>query len=72
MLFRSFARSPDDGHYDAVDALKYFVRSVVYNKNPYPASYGYNLQGLHIQNPEKFNGTSQMDIYKKIFNVKRK
>lgn len=36
----TFARSTDYGHYDAVDALKYFCRSVQLQKNPYPASYG--------------------------------
>jgi hypothetical protein len=37
---RSYKRSPDAGHYDAVDALKYLVRAVHYQKNPFPANYG--------------------------------
>ena len=37
---KSYRRSADAGHYDAVDALKYLVRNVVYSKNPFPASYG--------------------------------
>ena len=36
---REMARSPGVGHYDAVDALKYMVRNVVYSHNPYPANY---------------------------------
>ena len=44
-----FARSPDDGHYDAVDALLYFIRAVNYNKNPYPAGYGFNVRNMHIE-----------------------
>jgi hypothetical protein len=36
---KEFSRSPDMGHYDAVDALKYMVRNVVYSHNPYPANY---------------------------------
>lgn len=32
----SYARSVDAGHYDAVDALKYLVRNVNFNKNPFP------------------------------------
>lgn len=66
-----FARSPDDGHYDAVDALKYFVRSVVYSKNPYPAHYGYNTKDLHVQNPDRFyKGETNLDIYRKIYGIK--
>ena len=34
-----FARSPDAGHYDAVDALKYMVRNINTTRNPYPANY---------------------------------
>ena len=37
-----FARSQDDGHYDAVDALLYLTRAINYNDNPYPASYGFS------------------------------
>jgi hypothetical protein len=36
----TFARSVEFGHYDAVDALKYFCRAVQQTKNPYPASFG--------------------------------
>lgn len=32
-----FARSPDYGHYDAVDALLYLYRAINFDKNPYPA-----------------------------------
>lgn len=66
-----FARSKDNGHYDAVDALIYFTRSVVYGKNPYPSHYGLNLQGLHIQNPRSFQ-TNQVDVFRRIFNLKGK
>jgi len=65
-----FARSSDDGHYDAVDALKYMVRHVQFNKNPYPHNYGMNMTDLHIHNPSGFNGLSPLDVYKKIFNIK--
>jgi phage terminase large subunit len=37
---RKMARSQDNGHFDAVDALKYLVRNVQLNKNPYPSSFG--------------------------------
>ena len=32
----SYARSSDHGHFDGVDALKYLVRSVDWNRNPFP------------------------------------
>lgn len=35
----SYARSGDQGHYDAVDALKYLCRNINLGKNPYPANY---------------------------------
>lgn len=37
---RTYSRDTNNGHYDAIDALKYFVRNVQMNKNPYPNSYG--------------------------------
>jgi PBSX family phage terminase large subunit len=36
---KEYVRSEDDGHYDAVDALLYFVRNVIPSKNPYPANW---------------------------------
>ena len=38
--FKQFARSKDQGHFDAVDALVYFLRNVIYRKNPFPNDYG--------------------------------
>lgn len=68
----TFARSPDNGHYDAVDAAKYLVRSISYTKNPYPAHYNMNLRDVHVQNPNKFYGQTSNDVYKAIFNIGRK
>ena len=68
----TFARSPDMGHYDAVDALKYFVRHVDTTKNPYPANYGREMRDLYIVNQEKFQGKTQIEAYKKIFNMKKR
>ena len=66
-----FARSPDDGHYDACDALNYMVRHIVFSRNPYPASYDLNTKDLFVRNPNKFQG-SDIDLYKKIFRIKNK
>jgi hypothetical protein len=67
-----FDRSPDDGHYDAVDALLYFTRAVNFNKNPYPASYGYNTRDLHIENRGNFAKSTPQEIYKSIFGARPK
>lgn len=69
-----FARSVDNGHYDAVDALIYFVRHIDYSKNPYPKGYDLNMQGLFIYNQEKLEQkqNNQLEIYKMLFNVPRK
>jgi len=68
-----FARSPDNGHYDAVDALCYFIRHVAYSKNPYPANYGMNMKDLYIARPDRFNrNNAQIDAYRKIFGIRKK
>jgi len=75
-----FARSPDDGHYDAVDALKYLVRSVSFTKNPYPMHYNAELYQYYppeVRNAEGFASSTQRnvdktDLYKIIFGVRKK
>ena len=37
--YKQFARSADAGHFDAVDAIIYLIRNVIYGKNPYPDNY---------------------------------
>ena len=70
-----FARSPDDGHYDAVDALLYMVKSIVYTKNPYPNNYGgnenqfHNNRGFGYKAPDKQTPTA---IYESIFGRKKR
>lgn len=69
----SFSRSPDNGHYDCVDALKYLIRNISYTKNPYPSYYGYNTQDLYVVNKDKFeSNTNNVNIFKKIFRVGQK
>lgn len=69
----TFGRSPDNGHYDLVDALIYFCRSIVFSKNPYPA--GYDLSGSYfVPNPQTFyknHSAKTMDVYRKIFGIKK-
>lgn len=37
---KTFSRSEDNGHYDAIDSLKYLVRNLDKNHNPYPYLFG--------------------------------
>lgn len=69
-----FARSPDDGHYDAVAALIYLIRCIDYRKNPYPAHYQKDqkdLFGNYILGSEA-KKSPNMDAYRRIFNIKGK
>lgn len=52
----SYARSPDHGHYDAVDAMSYLCRNVNFNKNPIPVE-GYKDNYHYIESIEKTNQT---------------
>jgi len=38
--YKQFARSADGGHFDALDAVIYLIRNIIFSKNPYPAHYG--------------------------------
>jgi len=68
-----FDRSPDEGHYDAADAMLYLSRCISYTKNPYPANYRLDPTNLHVQNPNNFNrnNSSPVDIFKKVFGKTR-
>lgn len=76
---KELARSPDDGHYDAFDALKYFLRHVILTKNPYPASHGLDRTGYYNQildsraatHAQVYGSDDKTHIYQKIFNRKR-
>jgi hypothetical protein len=67
---KSFDRSPDAGHYDAVDALKYLIRNVQLNKNPYPASYGLDT-GSNWFDPNAGKATTQLQRdFQKVFTIR--
>lgn len=71
----TFGRSPDNGHYDLVDALIYMCRSMVFSKNPYPPGYDLGNSDYFIPNPSNFykqNGQKATDVYHKIFNLKKR
>lgn len=64
---KTFARSPDSGHYDAVDAVKYLLKAVNYNKNPFPALYDYNPTDLYVANPKHIYQNHQPNSYAQAF-----
>ena len=66
--YKQFARGADQGHFDAVDALIYFIRNVIYSKNPFPSNYGL-LSGQNSHTRQKPD-SSYADIFK-LFKVKK-
>lgn len=73
----TFARSPDNGHYDGADCCIYLVRNIDFSRNPYPAGYGLNLKegsAYYPNGKREFEQKNNLNIevYKKIFNIKRK
>jgi len=65
---KTFARSPDNGHYDCVDALIYLLRNISFTKNPYPEGHGkYGRDYFDYHNVRAENKSS--NVFKKIFKI---
>ena len=64
---KTYERSPDAGHYDAVDALKYLVRNIQQNKNPYPAGFGKGFGDNWFSNKEDPKVTKELQKVKSWF-----
>jgi PBSX family phage terminase large subunit len=63
--YKTFSRSADGGHFDALDALIYLIRNVIYGKNPYPANYeGLNPNNHYIKSPTKDTHQIIADLFK--------
>jgi hypothetical protein len=70
----TFGRSPDNGHYDLVDCLIYFCRTVAYGKNPYPSHYDLGNGDIFIPNRDLYNNqrkSKSMETFQKLFGVKK-
>ena len=71
---KTYVRDTNNGHYDAVDALKYLVRNVQMTKNPFPNNYGQGSgenwwKGFHkADNPTSLPSTAIENI-KNIFKI---
>lgn len=69
---RKYARSKDHGHYDGIDALKYLVRNVQFNKNPYPFLYGKgDGGGWFFPDGSRPVATEQLSKFASIFKPRR-
>lgn len=66
-----FDRSVDNGHYDAVDALNYLLRGIVYGKNPYPRFHGMDSQDLYVVNNKPQESVKDIATIKALFNVRK-
>lgn len=67
-----FDRSVEMGHYDAVDALIYLTRAIVFSKNPYPSNFGLNQTDLvFLGQPDKPQ-ESAVDVFKTIYKIGKK
>jgi hypothetical protein len=63
--YKTFARSADGGHFDALDALIYLVRNVIVGKNPYPKGYlAMNPSDNHIRNTQPSTHQTVMDMFR--------
>jgi hypothetical protein len=72
---RTYTRSSDGGHYDAVDALVYMLRNIDKNKNPFPRGYrapNSNNKDLFYNPTYKENGPNDQftDAFSDIFKVR--
>lgn len=68
---KEFARSPDMGHYDAVDALIYLVRNLQTNKNPYPPGYNIGTSDRFYPNGYKKPGGDNTQVWIDMFKVRK-
>lgn len=71
---KHFARSPDNGHYDFVDALLIMIRHIVYNKNPYPNNYDFDLKygkNNYLVVKSNLKEEKKKEIFKKLLNVRK-
>lgn len=68
----SFERSTaDKGHFDAIDSLKYLIRNIRLNKNPYPKFYDMQSRENIWESHEKTTNDNAINVLKSIFGMKK-
>lgn len=68
----SYQRSQDNGHFDAVDSLKYLCRGYQPNKNPYPAHYQFGTTADVFFSPNQPENNKLHADIKSMFRVPRR
>lgn len=69
---KTYDRSADAGHYDAVDALSYLVRNITYSHNPYPSNYGMGGPDEWFQSANNaLTNNPTFNSIKNVFAIKR-
>lgn len=69
-----FAKCPLGSHYDGIDALVYMVRGIDLKTNPYPTDFQSPLResdAFYTPDYGKSSQISNVDVYKKILNIKK-
>jgi len=63
--YKFFNRSADGGHFDALDALIYLIRNIVYGKNPYPSHYGIlSTENSYVRETESNSHQALANLFK--------
>lgn len=71
----SYMRSGEQGHFDAVDSLKYLCRGLQMNKNPYPANYQFNdikQDDVFFSGNNPSDNNKMHESFKQIFKVPKR
>jgi len=58
---KSFERSADDGHFDGIDALVYFVRNLPEYDNPFPGGFAYDENNEYVHKHIKEAGMNSRE-----------
>ncbi len=69
----SYERSgADKGHFDAIDSLKYLIRNVKFNKNPYPKYFDAKSRENIWDKPNvDYKHDSAINVLKSVFGIKK-
>jgi hypothetical protein len=69
----SFERSSaDKGHFDAIDSLKYLIRNIRFNKNPFPKHFGeLSRENVWDKPYTEQKHDNAINVLKSIFNFKK-
>ena len=67
----SYARSADNGHYDAVDAFVYLMRNIHAYRNPYPSNYNHGPSAGRFDYHQAESESAVAKTFKKMFKINK-